>query len=239
MTNTDYLFDENLSWGAKGLLATMYALPKGWSINKAYFYNNFNGSKGKVERLFAELEELGYLKVVRDNARHHQYVLKSSVDYKPNLDQNKPLTLKNSSVDYDTSSVENEPNLDRNRSLDIKYSNNNPYSPLFPEEEVVKSSRKKDEVYESLKRWYKSDEGLKDAVEDWYSHRKQQKDELTPRSKKMFLKRLEGLSHRKVGLAIKLIEKAILANWKNVYELKGDDLLAENNQIIKKPTNRL
>jgi hypothetical protein len=88
---------------------------------------------------------------------------------------------------------------------------------------ISPKKKKVDEVYESLKRWYKSSERLEDAVNDFYQHRKEQGDKITDRSKKMFLKRLQTLSHADAVLATKLTEYAILRNWKTVYEHKFDE----------------
>ena len=199
----EYLYDEELSWEAKGMLTYIINQSSGFVLNKKYFYNNFAGGRRKVESIFKELQTKGYLNMGKGIVQNVHSVVQNVQRLEEDADvQN---------VHPDVQNVQQDV---QNAHLLIGVDINTPISP---------KKKKVDEVYESLKRWYKSSERLEDAVNDFYQHRKEQGDKITDRSKKMFLKRLQTLSHADAVLATKLTEYAILRNWKTVYEHKFDE----------------
>lgn len=199
----EYLYDEELSWEAKGMLTYIINQSSGFVLNKKYFYNNFAGGRRKVESIFKELQTKGYLNMGKGIVQNVHSVV-----------QNVQRLEEDADVQNVHSDVQNVQQDVQNAHLLIGVDINTPISP---------KKKKVDEVYESLKRWYKSSERLEDAVNDFYQHRKEQGDKITDRSKKMFLKRLQTLSHADAVLATKLAEYAILRNWKTVYEHKFDE----------------
>jgi hypothetical protein len=203
MDNMEYLYDQELSWEAKGMLTYIMNQSAGFVLNKKYFYSNFAGGRRKVESIFKELQDKGYLNMSNGNVQNVQSVV-----------QNVQRLEEETDVHNVHSDVQNVQRDVQNVHLLIGVDNNTPISP---------KKKKVDEMYEAYKRWYKSDNKLEDAVNDFYQHRKEQGDKITDRSKKMFLKRLQTLSHADVGLATKLVEYAILRNWKTVYQHKFDE----------------
>ena len=199
----EYLYDEELSWEAKGMLTYIINQSSGFVLNKKYFYNNFAGGRRKVESIFKELHTKGYLNMGKGIVQNVHSVV-----------QNVQRLEEDADVQNVHSDVQNVQQDVQNAHLLIGVDINTPISP---------KKKKVDEVYESLKRWYKSNDNLEDAVNDFYQHRKEQGDKITDRSKKMFLKRLQTLSHADAVLATKLAEYAILRNWKTVYEHKFDE----------------
>lgn len=199
----EYLYDEELSWEAKGMLTYIINQSSGFVLNKKYFYNNFAGGRRKVESIFKELQTKGYLNMGKGIVQNVHSVV-----------QNVQRLEEDADVQNVHSDVQNVQQDVQNAHLLIGVDINTPISP---------KKKKVDEVYESLKRWYKSSDNLEDAVNDFYQHRKEQGDKITDRSKKMFLKRLQTLSHADAVLATKLTEYAILRNWKTVYEHKFDE----------------
>ena len=208
----EFLDDKELSWEAKGLLTYIVNQSGAFVLNKKFFYSNFSGGRRKIESIFKELQNKGYLNAGVGVVQNVQSV----------VDNVQQVNVQNVQQDVQNvqQNVQNVPLLN----IDT----NTPYSPP----QKIKTNKPKqpmkiDEVKKSLERWVEEDEELQEAVNDFYQHRKEQGDKITDRSKKMFLKRLQTLSHGNAALATKLVEYSILRNWKTVYEHKFDDTPSE------------
>ena len=228
----DYLHDEELSWEAKGILAYVLNQSSNFIIYKKYFYNNFCGGRAKIDKIFSELERLGYLKTISMSQRNKTYKFSSVVENQQrNVENQQQLSKINNEVNAEKQqrNAEKQQRVVENQQLLNVKDNNTPPTPS-----LKTNKKKKDEVHEILKDWIKKDKDLEEAFEDFITHRKQQGDKLTERSNKMLLKRLQQLSHSNPTLATELLNNAILRNWKTVY---SDFNTKEPEQFIKKQKN--
>ena len=76
------------------------------------------------------------------------------------------------------------------------------------------------------------DEEVKNSIYEFIKMRKLIKKPMTDRALTMLINKLEKLSSDK-DIQIKILEKSILKNWTDIYELKGDN----NDGYIGKCSN--
>ena len=103
---------------------------------------------------------------------------------------------------------------------------------LKKEIEMLKEERKKETNYDKIINSMVEDEEVKNSIYEFIKMRKLIKKPMTDRALTMLINKLEKLSSDK-DIQIKILEKSILKNWTDIYELKGDN----NDGYIRKCSN--
>ena len=103
---------------------------------------------------------------------------------------------------------------------------------LKKEIEMLKKGRKKETNYDKIINSMVEDEEVKNSIYEFIKMRKLIKKPMTDRALTMLINKLEKLSSDK-DTQIKILEKSILKNWTDIYELKGDN----NDGNIRKCSN--
>lgn len=95
-----------------------------------------------------------------------------------------------------------------------------------------KEERKKETSYDKIINSMVEDEEIKNSIYEFIKMRNLIKKPMTDRALTMLINKLEKLSSDK-DIQIKILEKSILKNWTDIYELKGDN----NDGNIRKCSN--
>ena len=95
-----------------------------------------------------------------------------------------------------------------------------------------KKERKKETSYDKIINSMVEDEEIKNSIYEFIKMRNLIKKPMTDRALTMLINKLEKLSSDK-DIQIKILEKSILKNWTDIYELKGDN----NDGNIRKCSN--
>ena len=95
-----------------------------------------------------------------------------------------------------------------------------------------KKERKKETNYDKIINSMVEDEEVKNSIYEFIKMRKLIKKPMTDRALTMLINKLEKLSSDK-DIQIKILERSILKNWTDIYELKGDN----NDGYIRKCSN--
>ena len=95
-----------------------------------------------------------------------------------------------------------------------------------------KEERKKETNYDKIINSMVEDEEVKNSIYEFIKMRKLIKKPMTDRALTMLINKLEKLSSDK-DIQIKILERSILKNWTDIYELKGDN----NDGYIGKCSN--
>ena len=103
---------------------------------------------------------------------------------------------------------------------------------LKKEIEMLKKERKKETNYDKIINSMVEDEEVKNSIYEFIKMRKLIKKPMTDRALTMLINKLEKLSSDK-DIQIKILERSILKNWTDIYELKGDN----NDGYIRKCSN--
>ena len=103
---------------------------------------------------------------------------------------------------------------------------------LKKEIEMLKKERKKETNYDKIINSMVEDEEIKNSIYEFIKMRKLIKKPMTDRALTMLINKLEKLSSDK-DIQIKILERSILKNWTDIYELKGDN----NDGYIRKCSN--
>jgi len=212
----EYLNDKDLSWEAKGMLTYILNQSPMFSLNKKYFYSNFAGGRRKVDAIFKELKDKGYM---NGDVQNVQQIVQNV--------QRTPVSSDVQNVQHDVQNVQQDV-----QNVQLLYNIPTPYSPPS-----TKTSQPKDEVYEAMLRWVNSDDELKDSFNDFLNNRLEQGDKMMVARKKALLKDLQQLSHGDLRLATKIVRKSLKHNWKSFYKLKKDDLQEDVATNLKKRNN--
>ena len=103
---------------------------------------------------------------------------------------------------------------------------------LKKEIEMLKKERKKETSYDKIINSMVEDEEIKNSIYEFIKMRKLIKKPMTDRALTMLINKLEKLSSDK-DIQIKILERSILKNWTDIYELKGDN----NDRYIRECSN--
>lgn len=204
--------EKEMSLRAKGLLSLMLSLPDDWDYSIIGLVSLSKDGKASVMNALNELEKLGYLKrtkTVDDKGRftgydydiyEHPY---SENPYSENPNTEKPNTEK----PY----TENQPQLNTN-TLNTQLSNTESSNT-----EDKKKERKTG--YDDILAAVENDD-LKDLFREYTKMRKMIKAPMTDRALKMLIAKVKDLEPLSIERQKKLLETAIINNWKSVYPLK-------------------
>lgn len=189
--------DENLSLKDIGLLVSMLSLPDNWEFSEnglEVIYKNDGITS--IRTGLKNLEKYGYLKRIRTRGIDGRI---TSVEWylyeKPHLE--KP-HLENPSVENHTQYNTNKSNT---------------------KELNTKEKRKKETTYDEILSSIEN-EDLRDLYIEYIKMRKMIKAPMTDRALTMLINKVNELEPNSIENQKKLLEIAIINNWKSVYPLK-------------------
>lgn len=200
MSNTHFK-EKELSLKAKGLLSLMLSLPDAWDYSIAGLVQLSKDGKDSVMNALTELEEFGYLtrtQTIDEKGRFTGY------DY--DIYEN-PQTVK---TDTENPYAE-KPNTEKPPQLNTNKSNT--------KELNTKEKRKKETSYDEILSNVEN-EDLKDLYIEYIKMRKMIKAPMTDRALTMLINKVNELEPESIENQKKLLEIAIINNWKSVYPLK-------------------
>lgn len=204
--------EKEMSLRAKGLLSLMLSLPDDWDYSIIGLVSLSKDGKASVMNALNELEKLGYLKrtkTVDDKGRftgydydiyEHPY---SENPYSENPNTEKPNTEK----PY----TENQPQLNTKES--------NTDSSSTESSNTQDKKKERTTSYDDILAAVENDD-LKDLFREYIKMRKMIKAPMTDRALKMLIAKVKDLEPLSIERQKKLLETAILNNWKSVYPLR-------------------
>ena len=224
---SNYHFKERkMSLKAKGLLSLMLSLPDDWNYSISGLVSLSKDGKDSVMSTLAELEKFGYLKRDRTTDSKGRF---SGVEYHIYEEpQPKDSVADNQNADNqneENQNAENPPLLNTNKinnefNKELKESNTN-----------TKGDRTPISIYFDLLESIENDD-LRNLYVDYIEMRRNIGAPITQRGLKMLIDRGYRLSNFHLPLHMKLLETAIINNWKNIF-LPADQEEPEPNPRLE------
>ena len=213
MSNTHFK-EKEMSLKAKGLLSLMLSLPDAWDYSVMGLVQLSKDGKDSVMNTLAELEEFGYLirtQITDDKGRFAGY------DY--DIYEHPQTEIPHTEKPYaEKPNTEKPPQLNTN-TLNTKELN-------------TKEKRKKESSYDEILSNIANDE-LKELYLEYIKMRKMIKSPMTDRALTMLINKVNELEPNSIDNQKKLLETAIMNNWKSVYPLRDN-----KQQATQQPTNQ-
>ena len=195
--------DENLSLKDIGLLVSMLSLPDDWEFNENGLETIYkNDGRTSIRTSLKNLEKYGYLKRVRTRGKDGR--IKAVEWYLYETPQFEKPQLENPNVE--------NPNVENDTQYNTNIYNTNKSN--------TKEKRKKETSYDEILSCI-ADDDLKELYLEYIKMRKMIKAPMTDRALTMLIKKVNELEPNNVENQKKLLEVAIMNNWKSVYPLKN------------------
>lgn len=221
MSNTHFR-DRNMSLKAKGLLSLMLSLPDDWDYSINGLVAICKENETVVKSSLNELKQLGYLVVTKLNPNETP---SGRFEYLYDIyEQPQKQVIKKQGVEnlpIEILPIENQPQLNTN------ISNTNILSTKDKKKERKSSY---DEILSFIE-----DESLKELYLEYIKMRKLIKSPMTDRALTMLIEKVNKLEPYDIERQKRLLETAIMNNWKSVYPLKdnaGDQKKSTGNVFL-------
>lgn len=200
--------DKNLSWKAKGILSNMLSLPDDWDYSLAGLSTLSSDGMTATRSAIKELEEHGYLirRPIRKDGKiaDWEYIIYECPEM-ARLQSGKPA--------LDNLFVENQ-QIENNTQLNTKESNTNKSTTKEKKKERKTSY---DDILSRIE-----DESLRELYYEYIKMRTMIKKPMTDRALTMLINRVNELEPNSIDRQKKMLETAIMNNWKSVYPIKDD-----------------
>lgn len=213
MSNTHFK-EKEMSLKAKGLLSLMLSLPDDWDYSIMGLVQLSKDGKDSVMNTLAELEELGYLVRTQTTDERGRF---AGYDY--DIYEN-PQTVKPTSENPCTE----KPNTEKPPQLNTNKSNT--------KESNTKEKRKKESTYDGILSSVTNDD-LRELYLEYIKMRKMIKAPMTDRALTMLINKVNELEPNSLDNQKKLLEIAIMNNWKSVYPLRDKGNQKQDKQPSK------
>ena len=200
MSNSHFK-EKEMSLKAKGLLSLMLSLPDDWDYSIMGLVQLSKDGKDSVMNALAELEWFGYLirtQATDDKGRFSGY----DYDIYENPQTEKP---RSENPYAEKPNTEKPPQYNTNKSITKEFN--------------TKEKRKKESTYDDILSTIANDD-LRDLYLEYIKMRKMIKAPMTDRALAMLINKVNDLEPHSVENQKKLLEVAIMNNWKSVYPLK-------------------
>lgn len=197
--------DKNLTLKDLGLLVSLLSLPDNWEFSERGLYATFpNDGMNSIRTGLKNLERLGYLKRVRKRLGGKLAEVEWSVFDAPCL-ENPNVEKPNVEKPY----MENPTQYNTKESITDESTTE--------EKKKERKTNGYDDILSSIE-----DTSLRDLYLEYIKMRKLIKSPMTDRALEMLIHKVESLE-TDVERQKKLLEVAIINNWKSVYPLKEGD----------------
>lgn len=217
-----HLKDKQLSLKAKGLLSTILSLPDEWNYTVGGLVSICLEGESAVNSALKELKKSGYLKVDKilpnkENGGKYEYIY--NIYEQPKESQgieNQPLEnqpLENQGIE--SQGIENQPLY---KYTDLSNTDlSNTYTANTNKKKKERKPSGYDEILSAV-----TDEELKSLYYEYIKMRKLIKSPMTDRALTMLVSKVNELEPYDIDRQKKMLETAIMNNWKSVYPLKED-----------------
>lgn len=215
MSNT-HLKEKGMSLKAKGLLSLMLSLPDSWDYSIVGLCAICKENETAIKSTLSELKLFGYLVITKKKPNE---TASGRYEYEYNIYENPQVYQAVEKQGIEKQGIENLP-IENQAQLNTNILNNN----ILNTKEKRKKESSYDEILSSIE-----DDGLRDLYFEYIKMRKMIKAPMTDRALTMLIKKVNELEPNNVENKKKLLEVAIMNNWKSVYPLK-DTGNASNGQ---------
>lgn len=211
--------NKGMSLKAKGLLSLMLSLPDDWDYSIAGLVTLSKDGKDSVMSALKELENNHYLRRTRttDEAGRFSGIV---YDIFEEPQQENPIAEKPTTASQKT---------DKSDAGNRTQLNTNPSSTESINDTKVSNTEKSifSELLSSV-----SDNDVRELYEEYIAMREDIGSPLSKRGLKMLIDRTDRLSNFNKETAVRLLETAIIKNWKSVY-LPGGEEEPEHNKLTE------
>lgn len=207
--NNKFLREKEMSLKAKGLLALCLALPDDWNYSINGLCAICKESQTSIRSALKELETFYYLERKRKKDDKGQFIYEYIIYEQP--------YIQNQHTDNghtDNQHIADE-HTENRRQQSIKKQSIKEQS--IKEQNIDNTSKKERESYDAILSSSVGDLELRGLYIEYIKMRQMIKAPLSNRALKMLITRAERLSHFNVALQKKMLEDAILNNWKSIY----------------------
>lgn len=215
-----HLKDRRLSLKAKGLLSTMLSLPDTWDYSIAGLVAISKENETAVKSTLGELREYGYLVITKKLPNETN---SGRIEYEYDIYEQPQ-----EKQEIEKQGVENLPleilPIENHGQLNTNISNTKELNTKDKKKERKKSSY--DEILSSIE-----NDGLRELYLEYIKMRKMIKAPMTDRALEMLIGKVNKLEPHSIKNQKKLLENAIMNNWKSVYPLKPDE--KENARVFR------
>lgn len=196
--------NKKMSLKAKGLLSLMLSLPDTWDYSVSGLVTLSKDGKDSVMSALKELENHGYLRRTRttDEAGRFSGIVYDIFE-EPQEDSPISENPTSASQQSDKSNSENRAQLNTNSIKDLP-------------NQITDESNTYEETYNELLSAV-SDNEVRELYLEYIEMRKDIGSPLSQRGLKMLIDRVDRLSNYQKDMKLKLLETAIIKNWKSVY----------------------
>ena len=217
--------EKAMSLKSKGLLSLMLSLPDDWNYSVSGLVSLSKDGKDSVMSALAELEEFGYLLRNRTTNDKGQF---SGIEYNiyEEPQPKKPFAVKQNSVNQnaDNANAEKPPLL---KTKFIKNLNNEVLNELNTDIREINI-----DIYKSVLETIE-DTSLRNLYVDYIEMRRNTGSPISVRGLEMLITRCERISGLHIEKQKRLLEMAIINNWKNVYHPKEDEVKEETLRNLR------
>lgn len=212
-----HLRDKTMSLKAKGLLSVMLSLPDTWDYTINGLVAICKENNTAVESALKELKALGYLVVTK---RMPNETESGRIEYEYDIYETPQVLCKQHFVNQgiEKQGVENQ-GVENSRQLSTYKSSTK--KSITDKLSTEDKERKKGSTYDDILNAV-TDPELKDLYIEYIKMRKMIKAPLTDRALKMLIAKVNELEPNSIDRQKKLLETAIMNNWKSVYPLKDE-----------------
>ena len=200
--------EKEMSLKAKGLLSLMLSLPDDWDYSIAGLCSICKENESSIKSTLTELKKSGYLSITK---KFPDQTDSGRIEYVYDIFE---LPQQNQAVEKQ--GVENQPleiqPIENQGQLNTNISNT---KLLNTKKKERKTSY--DEILEAVE-----NDSLRELYYEYIKMRKMIKSPMTDRALTMLIDKVKKLEPSNVERQKKLLETAIINNWKSVYPLKDD-----------------
>lgn len=219
MSNTHFK-EKRMSLKAKGLLSLMLSLPDDWDYSINGLVSLCKENESAIKSTLNELKKFGYLVVTKkmpDQTESGRIEYEYNIYEQPKQNQaTEKQALEN--LPIETQPVENQGQLNTN-TLNTKKLNTKD-----------KKERKKENSYDEILNTVE-DEELRETFAEFIKMRKLTKNPMTDRALQMLIKKVELMYPGDIELQKKVLDNAIINNWKSVYPLKPEEIPQQKKKL--------
>lgn len=212
--------EKGMSLKAKGLLSLMLSLPDSWDYSISGLVSICKENESAIKSTLNELKTFGYLVVTKkmpDQTESGRIEYEYNIYEQPKQNQaTEKQALEN--LPIETQPVENPGQLNTN-TLNTKKLNTKD-----------KKERKKESSYDEILNTVENEE-LRETFAEFIKMRKLTKNPMTDRALQMLIKKVEFMYPSDIELQKKVLDNAIINNWKSVYPLKPEEIPQQKKKL--------
>ena len=221
MSNTHFK-EKGMSLKAKGLLSLMLSLPDSWDYSIVGLCAICKENETAIKSTLSELKLFGYLVITKKKPNE---TASGRYEYEYNIYENPQVYQAVEKQGIEKQGIENLPieNLPIENQAQLNtniYNTNILNNNISNTKELnTKKERKKEGTYDEILSSI-ADDDLKELYLEYIKMRKMIKAPMTDRALTMLIKKVNELEPNSLENQKKLLETAIMNNWKSVYPLK-------------------